>query len=291
MADRLPFEYVDGCTGPVVNTNIVPPGLPICVDPVFEDPDVYVAKVDTPDVQPPPCVTPGSDEDAEYHGMWKVRPAGGTSTDEIDVLNDLTEDDNRIAAKAICSGVKLNAQQDDELNIPVPEDFLEQDPSVIGYVVLRYKRTGTIPAEILEMAPFTEDIPPNPRNIKIMTEAEYDAATAALPDDYTLVILARVWTDTPTGEVLQIEQAVYGAIETSVGGNCGTPIDGNAVVCRITGGSGPLYGVEIYADGPGMPATGTGSLFVMQMLVLHQLAAGTWVVGCAANLTVLGETP
>ena len=279
MDSRLPFEYVPGCTGPAVNTDIVPPDLPSCVDPTFETPDVYVSKIDAPDVQPPPCVTPGSDEGG-YNGMWKVSASdGGTSTDKIDVVDssDPTKA-GEVVAKAICSGATLIRVQAARTDIPVPPEFLAEG-GPIGYVLVKYVRvTGS---------EFIQPDPNDNNNILIMNKANYDLALAALTPDQSLTLIGRVWTQ---GGVLNIQQDQFGPISPACGGDCGSGTC-NSVACRITGGAGPVYAVNIYANGPGNPLTGTGTLFVMQMLVLNSLAVGTWVLGSEAELGVLGETP
>ena len=60
---RQPFEYVEGCTGPVVDLDIVPPGFPICDTPHFEYPNYIPRPIQfpLPSVFPPPfcpCVPP-----------------------------------------------------------------------------------------------------------------------------------------------------------------------------------------------------------------------------------------
>jgi len=293
MADRLPFEYVDGCTGPYVDLDIVPAGLPICTGPTFEDPDVYVTKIDFPDVMPPPCVTPGSDpEDQAYTGMWAIKGAAssGKFRTHIDVLD--TDDETtagKIQGKDVCTGATYSKIQDDVRDVPVPPAFRAGDPTIKGITVLRYKRIDGPPVDYV-MDPFLEDVPPNTFNIKVMTEQEYADAVVALTVDQTLTILGTVYTETSGGD-LKIQQDQHGDIRTAFGGDCGGECE-SSVLCKITAGYGPTYTVDVYGNGPSAPATETGKLlWVIGWVVLDPIGVGTWVAANPGLMSVTGDSP
>jgi hypothetical protein len=88
MAERLPFEYVDGCTGPVVDTDILPPGFPIVDVPSynvsvflpnlfqFRAPDVAIPEPSIPLDEIQEELDKGSsDGNPFYPGPWKLSSA------------------------------------------------------------------------------------------------------------------------------------------------------------------------------------------------------------------------
>jgi hypothetical protein len=108
MAERLPFEYVDGCTGPVVDTDILPPGFPIVDVPSynvsvflpnlfqFRAPDVAIPEPSIPLDEIQEELDKGSsDGNPFYPGPWKLSSAlddtfntadftvGGTEIEDI----------------------------------------------------------------------------------------------------------------------------------------------------------------------------------------------------------------
>ena len=230
MATRLPFEYATGCTGPAVDTDIIPPGLPVCTGPTFEVPDVYVAPITSPDVQPPPCVTPGSDTGG-YSGMWKVEAADNS---HVDIYDSADEDSaGEVVGKQICTGSVLVGGQDDRRDVPIPATF-RAGTGELGYIVLKYKYVPGPPEEL-------QPDPDADNNISTLTAAEYLDALDDLEDDEQLVVLARVWTNTPGGE-LQLQQEQYGPVETEFGGNCDADYIG-----KVKSRSGEqTYVVDVY---------------------------------------------
>jgi hypothetical protein len=66
--------------------------------------------------------------------------------------------------------------------------------------------------------------------------------------------------------------------------------DPDAVPCKITGGnSTDGYTVTIYADGRSQPATGTGTLDVLELLWQDEIPVGTWVIGHESTVQITGE--
>lgn len=72
------------------------------------------------------------------------------------------------------------------------------------------------------------------------------------------------------------------------GGGAGAESQGGEVapVCKITGNSNaPEYSVEVYANGKYSPATGTGTLYVLDISYCERLLVGTWVIGHQSNMS------
>ena len=91
MADRLPFEYADWCSGPVVDLDLLPTGFPICTIPTFTSPTFRTKDnpaLTIPDVLPPPfcpCVptmSPGLDVVFNIRNAYATYPlnSGGDPT-------------------------------------------------------------------------------------------------------------------------------------------------------------------------------------------------------------------
>ena len=61
-------------------------------------------------------------------------------------------------------------------------------------------------------------------------------------------------------------------------------------LCKVTSRIGTgIYAVDIYLDGRNEPATGSGTLQVLELNVLNDLDPGTWVVGTPVNVPVLND--
>jgi hypothetical protein len=87
---RLPFEYVGTCTGPVVDTTIIPAGFPICDDLVFETPLFAPNLIDikVPDLTIPPfCPCTGTVDATTTPGNTVT--VGGQSVAFTDVFPNL----------------------------------------------------------------------------------------------------------------------------------------------------------------------------------------------------------
>lgn len=136
----------------------------------------------------------------------------------------------------------------------------------------------------------------------IYTTEEINAGEKLFPaDDNTIPVPVRRYVkkageeDIPYWVALEHSDAdtfIKVKFLTQGGGGGGDITVGAGVPCKITAGAGPAYVVDVYGNGPFEAATATGKvLFIMQMVTLQSLAAGTWVVGCAANIPVLGEEP
>lgn len=89
-------------------------------------------------------------------------------------------------------------------------------------------------------------------------------------------IVRILWKESGTGSKWAVIHFPAGG-----GGNGET-----AVICKITGNSNaPEYSVEIYANGKYSPATGTGTLYVLDISYCERLLVGTWVIGHQSNMS------
>jgi hypothetical protein len=83
--------------------------------------------------------------------------------------------------------------------------------------------------------------------------------------------------------VKNLPSAGGGGDTTVVTGVGGVPV-------LVTGGSGHIYTVSVYANGVDQAATATGqSLYVMQLGYLETIPTGTWLIAATSTLPVYND--